>query len=182
MNKIEARYLEKFNTPSDINEHLPALRTLAEECNHITEMGVRFVVSTWAFLLAKPKKLISIDIQYYSEIEEAIKLAQEEKIDFSFIVGDTTKIEIEETDLLFIDTLHTYGQLKQELNLHAQKVRKYIAFHDTVTFGSADEQGPRTFGPGLRPAIYEFLENNSQWYIFKDYTNNNGLLVLKKRE
>jgi hypothetical protein len=35
-------------------------------------------------------------------------------------------VEIEETDLLFIDTCDIYGQLQQELRLHAAKVRKYL--------------------------------------------------------
>ena len=42
------------NTPSDINEHMPTLYQFACTCSHITEMGVREVVSTWAFLNAKP--------------------------------------------------------------------------------------------------------------------------------
>ena len=51
---IENYYNNLVNTPSDINEHLPTLRKYAEECDHITEMGVRWIVSTYAFLAAKP--------------------------------------------------------------------------------------------------------------------------------
>jgi hypothetical protein len=60
---IENKYNELVNTSSDINEHLPTLRRYAEDCEHITEMGVRWVVSTYAFLVAQPKTLVSIDIQ-----------------------------------------------------------------------------------------------------------------------
>ena len=36
------------NERSDINEHIPTLLKYAEECDHITEMGVRKGVSLWA--------------------------------------------------------------------------------------------------------------------------------------
>ena len=52
-----------YTTPSDINEHIPTLIDYASECEHITEMGVRAITSTWAFLGAAPKKLISYDIE-----------------------------------------------------------------------------------------------------------------------
>ena len=37
-------------TKSDINEHLAVMHKYADECNHITEFGVRTGVSTWAWL------------------------------------------------------------------------------------------------------------------------------------
>ena len=46
-------------------------------------------------------------------------------IDFTFILGDFLKNRFgKETHLLFIDTLHTYSQLIQELNRHGNKSRK----------------------------------------------------------
>ena len=59
---LEQYYEERCQVPSDINQHMPTLKKYAEECDHITEMGVRWVVSTFAFLMGKPKKLVSIDI------------------------------------------------------------------------------------------------------------------------
>ena len=97
---------EKFelakSTPSDINEHLDTLYELAKECNHITEMGVRNVVSTLAFMLRDPKKLIGIDLHTNKNVENAKLLYPK----WEFIQSDTNKIKIKETDLLFIDTLH----------------------------------------------------------------------------
>ena len=122
-----------YQTPSDINEHIPALIEYASECDHITEMGVRAITSTWAFLGAAPKKLISYDIQdpstWGENIQDVKDTAGAYGIDFTFILADVLKIEIEETDLLFLDTWHSYKQLKSELNLHSSKVRKYIIFH-----------------------------------------------------
>ena len=57
---LEEYYDTLCNRGSDINEHLPTLKKYSEECDHITEMGVRWLVSTFAFLMGKPKKLVSI--------------------------------------------------------------------------------------------------------------------------
>ena len=49
---------------SDINEHLPTLKRYASECKTVTEMGVRYACSTWAFLEARPEKITCYDIDY----------------------------------------------------------------------------------------------------------------------
>lgn len=179
---LESIYNQKCVTPSDINEHLPTLKRYAEECEHITEMGVRWVVSTYAFMMGKPKKLISYDLDPTEKFGISSKWLKElgnyNNIDFNFIIGDTLQIEIEETDLLFIDTWHVYEQLKKELELHGNKSRKYIIFHDTTTFGINGE----TKGyEGLWPAIEEFIQNNPHWGIHERFTNNNGLTILKRK-
>jgi len=190
---IQDTYNNLTNTPSDINEHLPVLKEYAEKCEHVTEMGVRWVVSTFALILAKPKNLISIDLFHPSHYGDNSRLymiqnyAQENNINFDFKLGDTLKIDIEPTDLLFIDTLHRYGQLKAELQKHAKNVKKYLIFHDTTTFGATDEghyyQAPHLDSSkvGLWPAIEEFLENNKEWEILERKTNNNGLTILHKK-
>ena len=180
MQQLEEIYNFKCQTPSDINEHLPTLKRYTEECEHVTEMGVRWVVSTFAFMMGKPKKLISIDIdpveKHGIKTENLIELSKSVNVDFTFVVGDTTKIEIEETDFLFIDTLHTYNQLKKELELHANKSKKYIGFHDTTTFAQIGEYKE----VGLWPAIEEFLITNENWVISEKFENNNGLTILKR--
>ena len=180
MEVLENIYNQRCSMPSDINEHLPTLKKYAEECDHITEMGVRWVVSTFAFMMGKPKKLISIDIdpveKHGIQTIDLITLAKTAGVEFEFVLGDTTEIEIEETDFLFIDTLHTYTQLKKELALHPSKVKKYIGFHDTTTFAQVGEYKE----VGLWPAIEEFLNSNPEWVIAEKFENNNGLTILKR--
>lgn len=169
---------------SDINEHLPTLRDLAKECNHITEMGVRYIVSTWAFIegMEKGKTLISIDMThpatYGGDLGAVIRHCNSVGINFSFRLGDTRAIEIGETDLLFIDTLHQYAQLKCELALHANKAKKYIVFHDTTMFETMGDDGIE--GHGLWKAIEEFLAEHKEWKIKFRHTNCNGLTCLEK--
>jgi hypothetical protein len=181
-----------YQTPSDINEHIPTLLEFAYECNHITEMGVRAITSTWAFLGAAPKKLISYDMEdpshYGSSIQLVYDVAKQYDLDFSFIQADVLKIDIEETDLLFLDTWHAYDQLKAELEKHSNKARKYIIMHDTTSYEYRDEpltsentfEGEKSSGKGLWPAITEFLESNNEWELYRRYVNNNGLTVLKR--
>jgi hypothetical protein len=150
-------------------------------------MGVRYVVSTWALLAAKPKKIFCYDILtgldmdvFNRNLNELSDKAKDVNVDFSFSHADVLNIEIEETDLLLIDTYHEYNQIKQELKLHANKVRKYLIFHDTTTFGEFGEtfKVPNTIG--IWPAIEEFMLENKEWKIEERLTNNNGLTILKR--
>jgi hypothetical protein len=172
---IEDEFFSACNRVSDINEHLPVLRKYALECARVTELGVRGGESTRAFLVAKPLKLISIDL-YFDRRAELLKLIAES--DWDYLCGNSLEVSINETDLLFIDTLHCYSQLKKELELHSLKTRKFIILHDTVSFGFMDEGS--SLGPGLMPAVKEFLEKNPCWGIKEHLLNNNGLLVLQR--
>ena len=69
------------------------------------------------------------------------------------------------------------NQLSQELKLHAGKVKKYLLFHDTVSFG---EKGEHDQDKGLIPAIEEFLQDNTDWNLIEKFENNNGFTVLEK--
>lgn len=175
-----AHYLRECATPSDIWEHLPTLKAYGEKCQHITEFSVRTVVSTWAFMAAKPKVLRSYDIEYHRNIEQVRRCALSDGIDFAFCQQDVhdSRFSIEETDLLFVDTLHTYAALSTELALHARNVTKYLIFHDTTTFGEINEFEDQ--GPGLLPAIDEFLRSDPRWSRHKVFENNNGLTILMK--
>lgn len=192
MINLEEKVNQLYNTPSDINEHIPTILKYGQECDHITEMGVRWVVSTWAWLACAPKKLICYDLhnpsRWGSSIEPIIDTAQKYDLNFEFREADILKIEIEETDLLFIDTWHTYDQLKKELELHSNKVKKYICFHDTTSFEFKDEPytsenswGKETSGRGIWPAIEEFLEENkNEWVLKERFTNNNGFTIIER--
>lgn len=164
-------YNQLCNTPSDINEHLPTLKALTEQCESVVEMGTRYCVSTFAFIEGSPKKLTCIDIvhpnSYHAQggiesFRKAVELCAEKGIDFQFIEADTLKIEIEPVDLLFIDTLHTYEQLSQELKLHANKAKKYIVLHDTTSC----------------PELWQAVEELKGWKVKDKYTNCSGLTVL----
>lgn len=206
MNKLEEIVNHLYQYPSDINEHFPALIKYGSECDTITEMGVRWITSTWAFLGCAPKRLISYDMRDpsmwdegsidvsadavnrgYNKLQDVYDVAKEFGLNFKFIQANVLDIEIEETDLLFIDTCHSYKHLQAELKLHASKVKKYLVFHDTTTYATIDETNYEPLGGiftaegiGIWRAIEEFLQDNPQWILEQRYMHNNGLTILKK--
>tara|TARA_R110001592_G_scaffold119740_1_gene323162 strand:+ start:10903 stop:11475 length:573 start_codon:yes stop_codon:yes gene_type:complete len=188
---IRDEYLKRKANSSDINEHLETLYSYGNRCRNITELGSRYGDSTIALLYSNPKLLTSYDL-FKSDFIDELK-----EDNFKFIKGDSLEIKIEETDLLFIDTLHRYFQLFNELGFHAKRVRKYILLHDTKTYGEEDEplyaahipvkmssKVINTKATGLKQAIKDFLETTKEgknWKIKEIFTNNNGLTVLERQ-
>jgi hypothetical protein len=159
-----------------INEHLGTLQHYASLCEHVTEFGVERGNSTSAFLLAQPKVLRSYDIVPLSCYEALLAIKGE--TDFKFIQEDVLKVDIEPTDLLFIDTYHDFSQLYAELFSHAFKVRRYILLHDTESFGMKGQHEDM----GVLPAIAKFLLYNTEWRVKQHYRNCNGLTILEKAD
>ena len=185
---VEQKHQINIGINSDINQHLSTLRKYADQCETIVEFGVRSGISTWSLLSSKPKKMTSYDWhKWHKEVEEIELAAKNENIDFTFYEKDVLKVEIEQTDLLFIDSMHNYYHLSSELALHSNKVNKYIILHDTVFHGEkgmlGDYEGGWSGeeGTGLQKAINEFLDKNSNWKIKEHYRYNNGLMILEKQ-
>lgn len=175
-------------TPSDINEHLPILYRYSSECQHITEFGLgRTSNAIRAFLAAKPEfGVVSYDIDSMPEVVKDVqKYADSLKVDWTFILGSTTDEDthIDETDFLFIDAKHSYYSVNRELQGHQHKVKKYIGFHDVVSYASRNED-PKQTGPdfieGIVPAIFQFLVKYPSWKVDYYSPYNNGLLILKR--
>ena len=99
MEKILEKYNQHKSTYSDINEHLETLYNLGKECSHITEMGVRWVSSTWPLVYSNPKKMISYDILKNPNISEVINLCNEYSINYSFEEKDVLQLDIEPTEI-----------------------------------------------------------------------------------
>lgn len=185
---------------SDINEHIPILRSLAKQCSTVTEIGVRSMNSTWGILLglAENRKnnssYVGIDLNQPPKqiIDLATKLARGNGIAFQFKQANDMQIDIEETDLLFIDSLHTYCHLTYELEKFAPKTRMFIAMHDTdkpwgfiddnLYYGDKSEYPPEISREksGLWMAVEDFLQNHPEWTLFQHRKNNHGFTILKR--
>jgi hypothetical protein len=185
---LQAEYEKEKNTKSDIDEHLYDLHKLASECLHVTEFGSRFGASTKAFLAA-PVSLRAYDLSIHAPLMDLFKMARKVGKDVEYTRGNTLEILIEPTDMIFIDTWHSQKQLREELKIHGNFARKYLAFHDTHTYGVRDEQTDWAANPnrkalpnqGLLPAIIDFVIANPQWSFKMHKSNNNGLTVLERR-
>jgi hypothetical protein len=176
LDELEMQYRHVCETPSDINEHCPTLYLLAAQCLHVTEMGCRRGISTTALLRAQPRTLVCYDLQRLPEFDDVLRITG--RTELRYHEANTLEVEIEPTDLLFIDTFHVYEQLRRELELHAGQVRRFIALHDTTTYGEWGEwEGQR----GLWPAVVEFLVAHPEWWVAARYQHNHGLTILERR-
>lgn len=187
--KIKDVFNKFKQVESDINQHLFTLYLLAKDCNHVTEMGSRWGHSTFSILSSGVNQFIAYDLDINDNIEIAFDMSIKENINFQFNKKNVLEVDIEKTDMLFIDTWHKYGQLKEELKLHSKNVNKYIVLHDTTSYEYRDEPDwgvyqdikPLPSGKsGLWPAVEEFLLENKDWEISMRYTHNNGLTILKR--
>ena len=91
-------------------------------------------------------------------------------------VEDTRTSTIAPTDIMLVDSYHSYEQVKIELDRHASSVSKYILFHDTTLFGDTGQGGEA----GVWPAVQEFLDVHSEWQLVERRTNNNGMTLIKR--
>ena len=202
MKQIEDKFNFLCNNISDINEHLPTLYKYATNCESIIELGVRGVVSSYAFVYgllnnnSTKKKLLLNDINPCN-INQLLEDTKNLEIDIQYEWINDLNLQIKENyDLTFIDTWHVYGQLKRELIKFSKITNKYIIMHDTTVDDykgetirmnwNAEKQSIESGIPineinkGLIPAINEFLENNNNSKIKEKFNNNNGLTILEK--
>lgn len=168
--------------PSDINEHMPILYELALKCNHTTELGVGYGRSTRSFIAALIETAgihHSYEIKLLEGVSELFARATTSGLAAWLHLKSTLDEPIQQTDMLLVDSHHTYIQVKAELELHGDKVNKYICFHDTVLYG---DEGQDPGSLGIRPAIDEWMQIHPEWIILEERLINNGMLILEKVE
>ena len=173
--ELRQRFLEACARPTSIHQHLTVLRDTASGQKHVTELGTGEGWSTLALLLVQPNTLVSYDLGFQPIVPTLERIKG--RTDLYFYVGHSHLVEIDYTDLLFIDTIHTYSHLKEELRLHAGKVLRFLVLHDTTTFG---EVGEDRQAPGLWQAVLELMRDDPSWSVVCRHTHNNGLAVLKR--
>lgn len=161
---------------TDISLHLGFLLGLASrpEVKHIMEFGFRTGVSTTA-LLASGKPVVTIDPD--PSCEPHVKRLKALGGNLAWIRTSSLLPMEFRCDLLHIDSLHTYKQLRAELFIHHEKVSRWIVMHDTETFATKGKDGTT---PGLQAAIDEFLSENKQWRLYMNLPHNNGITLLER--
>lgn len=165
---IDDLYELRCRTPHNIDKHLPLLKSLASRCESITEFGTETGFSTTAFLAARPKTLHCYDIWFPAAFDKVLQ-CQGIETEITLHRGNTLLVPIiDPTDLLFIDSVHTYEQVKGELERHGHQARKYLVFHDIVTFS------------GIVPAIQEWLDPRPEWIIRRWNLEQSGMAVLER--
>uniref|UniRef100_A0A7S4RC99 Class I SAM-dependent methyltransferase n=1 Tax=Alexandrium monilatum TaxID=311494 RepID=A0A7S4RC99_9DINO len=215
--RLLSRYLAVEYGGLDISEHVSTLRLYASRCRSVSEIGVRKGASTWALMLGlhdaddegarsgaggprgewAPKVHLAYDLDPFVHQGKARQLAVQLGIRYRFQQADSLELELEESDLLFIDTFHAYPQLRRELRRHAPRVRRYIILHDTTVDANVSEcrrsldidcaSLAAKLGctmdevhRGLWPAVQELLAEAPEWRLLRRYEHNHGLTVLHR--
>jgi predicted O-methyltransferase YrrM len=164
-----------FNVES-VKPHLDIFVDYASKCRTVTEFGVETGCSTLAFLMSTCQKVYSYDVIVTPNARMVKEAADADGRFFRLYEKNNLHVKIRKTDMLFIDTDHWYGQIKAELEHHHSRVRKWILMHDTETFGLINPFDGR---PGMKAAIYEFMEAHPEWQIKEHFEVGHGLTILE---
>jgi predicted O-methyltransferase YrrM len=129
-NNFDNWYAQKAVNPSDFAEHMALVKSFAEQSNAALELGTRYATSTAA--MAYAKELITIDkddcSEYIPKDIENVCFKHSCTLSFDY---DTHYLD-KRVDLVLIDTIHTYEQVKAEYNaiLSVLANDAIIMFHD----------------------------------------------------
>lgn len=206
-NQLNEIYVDICNQPSKIREQLPLLSWYAKECASVIAIDSKEDDATWALLqglsesYANPRSYLRIggeDVSIES-LNLAKSLAEKHLIQFSFWKVKDLFIQIEPTDLLFLDISRTYCHLMYELETFSSQVSKYICIPGTSgPHAHADGEGyysnysefdtsydriKSTYNhskKGLWQAILDFLSRHPEWVLLEQDEENEGMAVLQR--
>lgn len=141
----------------------------ASECETYRELGIMQGATAAAAALAgyKSLDLIDIDVKPFRTYEYLFE-------DYEYTLTarssiDYTPEDLDPVDFLLIDSRHVSSHLEKELKIHAQRVNKYILFHDTFSIKS------------LQNTISQFLVlNYKEWELETYYQENVGYTLIKR--
>jgi len=175
---LDELYARACNNVSDVFLHCPMIKELASRCQHVTELGLNSLGICVSVMAGQPSTFIAYG-KNKEKVDEIIKEIPDDvgRTHLKIRAGDSLKIQIEETEMLIIDTYHTYSQLNNELLKHAGNATKYIVIISSYAFALRGEDGS---SPGVMDAVVEFVAKNDRWEIIYNERKNNGMLVLQR--
>ena len=189
------------------------LEELALNITHITDLGAGQGGAAAIFLSALQKKgggtLVCVDLKIYQELLNLFPRSEGGTLPLHpfpncpglqvrIIQEDTRTVELEETDLLLIDTTPSYSHLLEELTLHTPKCRRYLVIPGISAYGvvghtrddptdpGADHDlgGPGELiqTEGLKLAIEQYFDAEPGWEVQHESQEGTGLLVMRRAE
>lgn len=175
---VQDLFLKYRAAPRDLNEHFPLLLEFGVQCSHITEFTKRRE-STVIWLTSAAKQIVSYNLEAGDEVVRVCQaLAQRDKVtDLKVEQKSSTEVPaIEETDLLFLDTVHHADRLRGELGKYGGQVRRFIVVRGTGAFGYVAEGG----GDGMFAALREWVELRSDWRVVFHTNAQYGITILSR--
>lgn len=194
---IRNRYASLLQEKSNIAQHLPGLRALAEQCEAVTEFGTQTGRSACAFLMAQPASLRCYDLQWTGNFLALLQPGTGRTI-VERHQGNILELKnLPTTDLLLIDSTHTFEHVAHELRLARDSVRRWICLHDTMSCGEVGilreregmpgvdyfqtrKRSEGQYTKGIMPAIVGFLAASPGWKVLRHDTFNNGMMYLER--
>lgn len=182
---LPAVYDKLATMPRDLDRHMPKLRELAASVANVTEFSKRRE-STVALLrglmdaAAKSTTTSPVVMLTTYNTEQDWLMQRLPKFERGGVglamapLASDQVPKIEPTDLLFIDSRHTYATLYGELQRYAPAVRRYIVCHDTRLHSERGEDG----GPGLLTALRQYMLDHPEWSVVWHTDDQYGLTVL----
>ena len=200
--KIAQEYLEESNKSFLFNEVSPfmaRLKELAQEASAIVEVGCYERGGTLSLILGlmdngMPEKKLTLYVQKGVGARE-IKLLKKTIPEAIDCTVEATEFLFElplESDLVYINSHHTYSRLYHELEHFSDSTKKYIAILHTHGHWEYEDEPDYTierYRPvlefhtdkkGMKRAIDDFLQSHTAWEKFEDYVNSHGFTILKR--
>ncbi len=141
-----------------------ALMECARDSESVSELGVNQGSSFIIMMMQNPKKIIGVDVTLkkwrhgkdYNALEPlALEYMKRNPMEYILYEGSSTDAKaVHKVDMLHIDSDHRPGHLRKELQVHAESVNKYIAFHDIK---QKDYE--------LWKVVEQFLNDSPQWKL-----------------
>jgi len=177
-NNIEEHYntslieLAKGYVPEYV-KYLPHIREYMQECNSYRELGTNQGASASAVVLENVPFVQLIDKSfsrfrpwkhYFDSYAEANNIV------LNLVESSSLEVNVtRDTDFLFVDSVHKYNHVLEELRLYSPFVNKYIMIHDTVGY------------PGVGKAVDDFVSKTIEWKLSFHYDHPKaGYTVLEK--
>jgi hypothetical protein len=166
---------------SDVQPQIPALEAACVDAHRVTELGVRWAVSTVVLLHALARdggRLWSVDVMWPSGPYVGAVLpyanGDDHEPPWTFIHGDDLHPAVlgaipDELDACFIDTSHGYQQTRSELDAYAPKMRAgaVLLLHDT-NLEHPETGGPHPCAFPVRQAVLDWCGEHERVATFDE--------------
>jgi hypothetical protein len=170
---------------AETNKQIYTLLRFACRCDHVTSLTMNTWESAIAFLAAEINtiRMYNLGEADSKELETYTKISKELDINFQF-----RKVEedIEETDLLYINTPAEGNYRAMELTKYAKRVRKFILLPNTVTHAHRAVPNIKLSADinpiGLVFGINHFIQNHDNWFILEHDDIEPGMTILVNKD
>jgi hypothetical protein len=193
--------LQNINLFGDCkSNHFLLDELIYNKCDKITEINRlpgeygNFILESLSKNRESSKRYVSISLNSPNDdyLKTLSSSAEKKGINFSFWKINDSYIEIEQTDLLIINTIQNYQHIDFELNRFSKNVRKYICIPEMYKNGTPVQKEERYFkdyleypnatrsrGIGVWLAVKRFLSSHPEWMIISD-PKKTDMLVLSR--